>query len=121
VVKGKQRPGIWSLPKGRIQDQETEEECAIRELYEETGIRLDTVANLPRIVIGRNVYFISYINKYNLQTFNIIDKKEVEEVSWKTIYELRNMICNKDIRHILQYPDSFHPVHRFVFRQNARY
>ncbi len=45
----------WSLPKGKKEDNETNEQTAIRELYEETGIILK-VEDL--------IYINKYINKY---------------------------------------------------------
>ena len=36
---------LWSIPKGIKEDNETELQAAIRELYEETGIKLDQSAN----------------------------------------------------------------------------
>ena len=35
------RPGHddWSFPKGKVEDDESDEECALREVREETGIR----------------------------------------------------------------------------------
>jgi ADP-ribose pyrophosphatase YjhB (NUDIX family) len=116
TVKGK-TSGIWSLPKGRMSnDTETEEECALREVYEETGIKLQSVENLPRIVIGRNVYFIYHTSKKEFNTFEIHDKEEVSTVAWNTTEELRNMTCNKDLRAILRYPTHIHNYHQLIFK-----
>lgn len=35
-------PNTWCLPGGKLEPDETPEEGAIRELFEETGIRIDT-------------------------------------------------------------------------------
>ena len=40
--------GQWALPGGRIDEGETPEEAALRELHEEVGLRLD-----PALVLGR--------------------------------------------------------------------
>lgn len=118
VVKGRYSD-IWSLPKGRItNDKESEEDCAIREVYEETGIKLKTIAGLPRIVIGKNVYFIYHTSKKEINNFIIHDDYEVSEVSWKTIDELRNLKFNKDIRALLKYPVKVYPFHKLIYRKS---
>lgn len=108
VVKGS-FSGIWSLPKGRIQEGETEEECASREVYEETGVNIhpNFINSLPKINIDYNVYFIlnldtmSQIDESKFK-YNINDKNEVCEIAWKSFNELYNLHCNKDIRNILK-------------------
>lgn len=117
VVKGKYS-GIWSLPKGRMScETETEEECALREVYEETGIKLETIQGLPRIVLGRNVYFIMHTTKEEFKNFVIHDNYEVSEVCWKSVSELRRVQANKDLRAILQYPRQKKAFHRAIYNK----
>ena len=40
-------PTRWDLPKGHLDPGETEVECALRELWEETGIPADAIALEP--------------------------------------------------------------------------
>ena len=106
VVRGN-TTGIWSFPKGRMNDNELEEVCAIREVYEETGIVVENLKDKSRFKIGRNTYFIMEVmdeDKY--KNFKIKDVQEIDIVEWKTLGELRNLDCNKDIRAILAYPDK---------------
>jgi 8-oxo-dGTP pyrophosphatase MutT (NUDIX family) len=40
----------WDLPKGHLDDDETDEECALRELREETGIKPKEIELVPGFV-----------------------------------------------------------------------
>lgn len=118
VVRGK-NSNIWSLPKGRVQNnKECEEDCAIREVYEETGIKIKSVKGLPRVVFGQNVYFVYHVNMDNIKEFQIHDNLEIGEVSWKNIEELKSMLCNKDIRALLKcYTFKKSQRHYYVFNK----
>ena len=104
LVRGK-KSKIWSLPKGCMQDGESELECAQREMMEETGVsvRIDTNVH-PRIMINHNVYFLLLL--HHTPKLKIRDRGEVDKVNWISLTELRDtqMDCNKDLRSIMQYP-----------------
>jgi 8-oxo-dGTP pyrophosphatase MutT (NUDIX family) len=120
VVRGK-TSNIWSIPKGRVSSEdESEELCAIRETFEETGIKIDSVKDFPRITLGKNIYFIYHTNKNKYQNFKIIDEHEVGEVAWKSIYELKSLIINKDLRAIVRYPTRQQSFHRIIFGNNIQ-
>ncbi len=108
LVRGK-RSKIWSLPKGCIDEGETELDCAYRETLEEAGIHVDLNYFSTRITINHNVYFVVLI-QHNPK-LRIRDKGEVDKVNWMTLDEIRGLECNKDLRSILQYPQrkfNFH-------------
>ena len=114
VVKGLSS-GIWSLPKGRMMPEETEEKCAIREVYEETGIIINTLEDFPKCKIGKNTYYKYVCYDEEFTVFNIQDKNEVECVEWKTMEELRELNCNKDLRSLLLYPEKKYSYHYVIF------
>ena len=117
VVRGRTH-NVISFPKGRQHINEREEVCASRELYEETGIHIDidVLERSKRCKIGRNTYFIINVEESDYQTFHIRDHKEILEVGWKTLDELRKMECNKDIRNLLIYPTKIFNYHQAIFQ-----
>jgi len=78
--------GHWSFPKGHVEDGETEEETALREIKEETGLDviLDTsfreiVSYSPKKDTMKDVvYFIGTARSSELK----LQKEEVSEAKW---------------------------------------
>lgn len=55
------RRGFWDLPKGKLDEGETIEACAVREIKEETGLQQVTLGKF--IGITEHQYFDKFINK----------------------------------------------------------
>jgi 8-oxo-dGTP pyrophosphatase MutT (NUDIX family) len=117
---------IYSFAKGRMEPGERHEECASREFWEETGIKIRGIESLPRISIGKNIYFIFHTTKEAFCRFSPVDRKEVERVEWKTLDELRTIVstshilpitANKDIRQVIRYPQRVFPFHRTIYNR----
>ena len=57
------RKGEWSIPGGRIEKGETEQEAALRELFEETGVTAtlgEKIATIPALFEGFNYILHDY-------------------------------------------------------------
>lgn len=97
---------IHMFPGGGIEDNESEREACIREVLEETGVRVDVVEETVRITeyfsdsIWTNVYFIcDYIEQSKEP--NLTDE-EVElglETIWLTLEELMDTLENNMTTH----------------------
>lgn len=55
------RRGFWDLPKGKLEKGETIEQCAIREVQEETGLQNITLKNFISITLHE--YFDTYLDE----------------------------------------------------------
>lgn len=101
------KSGYWSFPKGHMEEGETEEETARREIKEETGLDVlldtgfrETVTFSPKRNTKKTVvYFVGMATSHEL----IPQKEEISELKWQEIgqaasaltYENDKMIVNK--------------------------
>lgn len=99
LVKGK-KSQKWGFPKGHMEEGESEEETALRELSEETGIYW-TKSLDNRIRFRNNVYFTVDVAKEDI-TCHIQDVDEIEKVSWfamQDVFKLPEYQCNFGLKH----------------------
>lgn len=69
------RRGKWDLPKGKLDENETLDECAVREVHEETGLNhLEIIRPLP-------VTYHTYVlyGKHNLKETHWYEMKETSD------------------------------------------
>ncbi len=103
---------LWSLPKGHIEQGETAEQTAIREVAEETGIRGSVLAALGRIdywfvTDGRRVH--KTVHHYLLRFSGgelSDDDLEVAEVAWVPMQELPSRLAYADERRLAEVADE---------------
>lgn len=82
----KQLSGYYGFPKGHIEENETEEETALREVYEEVGLKAEIIEGFRETLdyqINKNimkeaVFFLMKSDEKNV----ILDKNEVLEYAW---------------------------------------
>lgn len=97
---------LWSLPKGHLEEGETREQAAIREVEEETGIRGDVVAPLGTIrywfvADGRRVH--KTVHHYLMHAIGgeLSDEDaEVVAVAWVPLSKLGTRLAYADERKI---------------------
>ena len=94
------------MPKGHMEDSETEEETAVREVYEETGVECgvlpgfrEKITYSPKSNVEKDViFFIGKISKENLNP----QLSEVQEVSWINTEEGMELISHKNEKKLLE-------------------
>lgn len=93
------RRGFWDLPKGKLDEGETIEACAVREIKEETGLQQVTLGKF--IGITEHQYFDKFINKEAIkqshwyamtangsQTLLPQTEEDITEIRWVSKQEL---------------------------------
>lgn len=93
-------PGKWNAPSGFLDYDETIEECACREVYEETGVQIypymltlraldsDPSRN-AQTVLARFTCLLNDAKSVEL-TNKHAEENEVDEIKWIPIHEIRN-------------------------------
>ncbi len=101
-VNKKYYPNRWALLTGHVEERETIEEAAIRELQEEIGLNINKSELYPfangKFTVKRenhhNTYYFYIVNN-KLATDFIIQKEELSAVKWFDIDEIIKLIMNK--------------------------
>ena len=99
---------LWSLPKGHIEQSETPEQTAIREVAEETGIQGHVLAALGSIdywfvTEGRRVHKTVHHYLLRFSGGELCDEDvEVTEVAWVPVEELPDRLAYADERRLAE-------------------
>jgi 8-oxo-dGTP diphosphatase len=93
----------WSLPKGKTEEGESDEECAVREVEEETGLRCKLGAELPTIrYVDRRGRF-KEVRYWAMEPFDgelHSGNDEVDQVRWVSLaqaYELLSYVHDREV------------------------
>jgi len=87
---------VWTFPKGHIEENENPQTAALREVYEETGVRCEIVDKKEFFIshyffvrnktkVEKKVYW--YLMRPLEETQKILTPDEIEEVKWFEIDE----------------------------------
>lgn len=107
IIKQK-KTGNFGFPKGHMEKGEVEEQTAIREVKEETGIDIKLVSNkrysisyVQNETINKEVvyYIANVINK----DFQNKKEKEISDIIWIEIDEVENILSFENIKKLWLY------------------
>ena len=98
VVKG---PIKWSLPKGHLNGNEKPHQAAMREIFEETSLRIQLSESAKSKKFDKYIYYYIILENADQLQFNPIDNNEVSEVKWCSYEELLILNCNRQLKHFI--------------------
>ena len=86
----------WGLPKGHMKIGESPNECAVREIEEETGLKLMINKTTPYIKINDTLYYIFIVP--DTTPTNAKDLFEIIDVKWVKLSDLNIFSCNRGLK-----------------------
>lgn len=101
----------WGFPKGTVEDNEKMNDCASRELKEETGLNInieyEEVKNVIKYETHKNkVYYYSYVLNNNMMT-NIMriikthKDAEISKIAFIPVSDMNKLELNYDTKRLL--------------------
>lgn len=95
VVRGREK---WSFPKGHREVGEALHETAIREIYEETSLKVPLTPQWNHIKIMKCMYYLVTVSS-KISDLIPPDQREILEIRWCTRSQLRSLDGNKQLKY----------------------
>lgn len=103
--------GHWGVPKGHVEENETEEETALREIKEEVGLDVIIESGFRTVetyspkdgFIKDVVYFVAYSKSMD----TTMQAEEVRDIKWVRIKEATDLIEFQDMQEIMIMADTY--------------
>ena len=111
------RRGVWDLPKGKLEDDETIKKCALREVSEEVG--LDTLPEMgifltktyheyqqEGTLFGKETHWFTMSLPKPVTTFYPEKEEGIERVTWSPLGEAKKRVGYKNLEKVLHKLES---------------
>jgi 8-oxo-dGTP diphosphatase len=94
----------WSFPKGKLDPGETWEECALREVHEEIGLRCRLGEELPPTSYRDNKGRAKVVRYWRMEPLDgeFVPSEEVDEVRWLAPAEAEQLLSYAHDRELLR-------------------
>lgn len=92
--------GLWGLPGGMVEDGETPEAAAVRELAEETGVEADGAAIIDRFEIGRagaRYHFVLSVALLRWRSGEGLAQSDATAAGWFGPGDIADLPCSRTL------------------------
>jgi phosphohistidine phosphatase SixA len=98
------RYGDWTLPKGKAEPGESDEDCALREVQEETGLRCELLFGLPSTFYEDSRGRSKRVRYWAMRPLGgeFAPHDEVDELRWLTVAEAERAVSYDRERAVLR-------------------
>ena len=99
----------WCIPKGHLEENETNEQAALREVFEETGLEAEIIAQLGEVSyqfiqdgtkISKTVYVYLMQQTGGELSFDNDPHKEASELEWVQVSQLLDRLSHGNEKRI---------------------
>ena len=106
------RKGVWDLPKGKLEVGEEIKECALREVEEETGVKVEAegkIASIWHTYLHKKKNVLKKTHWYAMTCLDDSEmgpqlEEKIEKVEWKTLKEMEESLVDsyRSLRYLVQ-------------------
>lgn len=106
------RKDRWDIPKGKLDKGEKKRDCAVREVEEETGVKVSIeqkIGSTWHTYVNKKKYILKKTHWYVMRCVDDTnmapqDEEDIDEVRWMSLSELRAALYNsyRSIRAVIQ-------------------
>lgn len=130
LVRGWKKNGNWSFPRGKINKDEDDLDCAIREVYEETGFDVraaglvppnNVVKYLEQPMRDQNIRLYVFRGVSENTVFEAQTRKEIGDIRWYALkdlpaYRKKKGARNEDAQEVASRANKFYMVAPFLVK-----
>jgi 8-oxo-dGTP diphosphatase len=95
----------WTLPKGKAEPGESDKDCALREVEEETGLRCELVHELTTVVYDDARGRLKQVRYWSMRPVSgeLRPANEIDDARWVSVDEAASVLSYDRDREVLGY------------------
>ncbi len=103
--------GHWGFPKGHVENNESEEQAAIREVYEETGLQVNLINGfrvsvnylIKQEIMKEVIFFLAKVKEQAVY----IQLDELSDYKWVGFQHAKKILTYESSKHVLDEASKF--------------